>query len=110
MAKEASMKRRRAVGNAITYIVLVIISIIWLFPLFCLVVQSFRSYVTEFGGMVNYLLPKEFSLDSYKFLFSEECQFVKWYGNTLTIAAAVAVLHATTMMSAPFSSRCTAKL
>ena len=93
MAKEASMKRRRAVGNAITYIVLVIISIIWLFPLFCLVVQSFRSYVTEFGGMVNYLLPKEFSLDSYKFLFSEECQFVKWYGNTLTIAAAVAVLQ-----------------
>ena len=93
MAKEASMKRRRAVGNAITYIVLVIISIIWLFPLFCIVVQSFRSYVTEFGGMVNYLLPKEFSLDSYKFLFSEECQFVKWYGNTLTIAAAVAVLQ-----------------
>ena len=55
MAKEASMKRRRAVGNAITYIVLVIISIIWLFPLFCIVVQSFRSYVTEFGGMVIHL-------------------------------------------------------
>ena len=93
MAKEASMKRRRALGNAITYVILTIISIIWLFPLVCIVIQSFRSYITEFGGMVNYLIPKEFSLDSYKFLFSEECQFVKWYGNTLTIAAVVAVLQ-----------------
>ena len=93
MAKEASMKRRRAIGNAITYVVLTLISIVWLFPFVCLVIQSFRSYITEFGGMVNYLIPKEFSLDSYKFLFSEESQFVKWYGNTLTIAGFVAVFQ-----------------
>ena len=93
MAKEVSMKRRRAVGNAFTYAILIVISIVWLFPFVCLVIQSFRSYITEFGGMVNYLIPKEFSLDSYKFLLSEECQFVKWYGNTLKIAAFVAVFQ-----------------
>lgn len=93
MAKEASMKKRRAIGNAVTYAILIIISIVWLFPFVCLVIQSFRSYITEFGGMVNYLIPKEFSLDSYKFLFSEESQFVKWYGNTLTIAIFVAIFQ-----------------
>ena len=62
MAKEVSMKRRRAVGNAFTYAILIVISIVWLFPFVCLVIQSFRSYITEFGGMVNYLIPKEFSL------------------------------------------------
>ena len=43
--------------------------------------------------MVNYLLPKEFSLDSYKFLFSKDCQFFKWYGNTLKIAVAVTICN-----------------
>lgn len=43
--------------------------------------------------MVDYLLPKQFSLDSYKFLFSSESKFFRWYLNTLTIAAFVAVLQ-----------------
>ena len=88
-----SMKTKRAISNAITYIVLVLISIIWLFPFVCLILQSLRSYNEGGGGMVDYLLPKQFSLDSYTFLFSSESQFVRWYGNTLTIAIFVAVLQ-----------------
>lgn len=87
------MKTKRAISNAITYVVLVIISIIWLFPFLCLILQSLRSYNEGGGGMVDYLLPKQFSLDSYTFLFSSESQFVRWYGNTLTIAIFVAVLQ-----------------
>lgn len=88
-----SMKTKRAISNAITYIVLILISIIWLFPFVCLILQSLRSYNEGGGGMVDYLLPKQFSLDSYTFLFSSESQFVRWYGNTLTIAIFVAVLQ-----------------
>ncbi|MDE5866459.1 MAG: ABC transporter permease subunit [Lachnospiraceae bacterium] len=88
-----SMKTKRAISNAITYVVLVIISIIWLFPFVCLILQSLRSYNEGGGGMVDYLLPKQFSLDSYTFLFSSESLFVRWYGNTLTIAIFVAVLQ-----------------
>ncbi len=39
------------------------------------------------------MLPKTFSLDSYKFLFSEECQFFRWYGNTLIIAVFVTIFQ-----------------
>lgn len=87
------MKTKRAISNAITYVVLVIISIIWLFPFVCLILQSFRSYNEGGGGMVDYLLPKQFSMDSYTFLFSSESKFVRWYGNTLIIAIFVAVLQ-----------------
>lgn len=91
MAEKKLHKIKR--HNTGAYIVLVILSIIWLFPFVCLVLQSFRSYITEPGGMVNYLLPKHFSLDSYKFLFSEDCKFLRWYGNTLIIALAVSILQ-----------------
>ena len=58
--KTSSRSRNRKIGNAITYAVLIVISIIWLFPFVGLVLQSFRSYVSEYGGMVAYLMPKEF--------------------------------------------------
>ena len=35
----------------------------------------------------------KFSLDNYKFLFSGETNFLRWYGNTLTIAVCIGALH-----------------
>ncbi len=91
-AKEPKLHKIHS-HNGIAYVVLVIISIIWVLPFVFLLLQSFRSYLTEYGGMVNYLLPKHFSLDNYKFLFSGECKFLRWYGNTLIIASVVSVLQ-----------------
>ena len=55
--------------NASIYIILILMSIIWLCPFVFLVLQSFRSYLTEHGGMVSYIVPKAFSMDNYIFLF-----------------------------------------
>ncbi len=97
------MASKKKAGLIISYIVLILISLIWLFPFFCLILQSFRSYKTEFGGMVNYLVPKTFSLDSYKFLFGEGCQFTRWYLNTLVIACFVAVLQTIIIICVSFA-------
>ncbi|MCD8068299.1 MAG: ABC transporter permease subunit, partial [Lachnospiraceae bacterium] len=78
-------------GHVAAYIVLILISIVWLLPFVGIVLQSFRSFTLEYGGMVDYLLPKTFSLDSYTWLFSGDSQFVKWYANTVTIAFFVAI-------------------
>ncbi len=91
--KTASMSRKRAISNFFAYIMLIIISIVWLFPFFGLIMQSFRSYSSEYGGMVDYIIPKQFSVDNYRFLFSGETNFLRWYGNTVIIALAVAVLQ-----------------
>ena len=77
----------RRVNGAI-YTVLTIISIVWLVPFVFLILQSFRSYATEYGGMVDYLMPKRFSLDNYRFLF-EGSNFFAWWGKTLLIGAIV---------------------
>ncbi|MBQ9332993.1 MAG: ABC transporter permease subunit [Lachnospiraceae bacterium] len=89
------MKTKRMIGNAISYLVLIIISIVWLFPFFGLVLQSFRSYdpAVEYGGMVNYLIPKTFSLDNYRFILSGETNFLIWYKNTIIIAVFVSILQ-----------------
>ena len=52
--------------NASIYAVLIIMSIIWLCPFVFLVLQSFRG---ESGGQVAYVLPKQWTLDNYAFLF-----------------------------------------
>lgn len=88
-----SKKKFKNVGS---YTLLVIISIIWLIPFVCIVLQSFRSFDPavepgQNGGMVAYLLPKTFSLDSYEWLFSGESQFFRWYLNTFIIALFVSI-------------------
>ncbi|MBP3278251.1 MAG: sugar ABC transporter permease [Butyrivibrio sp.] len=89
-----SYKTKKTISNVLTYILLVIISIIWLFPFVGLVLQSFRSYATEYGGMVDYLVPKSFSLDNYKFLFdTAQTNYLLWYKNTIVIAVCVAALQ-----------------
>ena len=84
------MKSRKRITNTITYIVLIVISVIWLFPVVGLVLQSFRG---ESGGMVAYLVPKEWSWKNYQYLFGGQSKFLTWYGNTLTIALFVSVLQ-----------------
>jgi arabinogalactan oligomer/maltooligosaccharide transport system permease protein len=84
---KGSYKAKRTASNILAYIVLILISIIWLFPFVGLVLQSFRSYATEYGGMVDYLVPKAFSLDNYRFLFDKsQTNYLLWYRNTIVIA------------------------
>ena len=94
MAKEPKMrKQHKTLGNVIAHIALVLISCIWLFPFVGIVLQSFRSYLTEDGTMVSYLVPKSFSFDNYAYLFNAAggSKFLRWYGNTFIIAFCVAI-------------------
>ena len=86
------MSAKRKFTNIVSYIVLIFISIIWLFPFFGILMTSLRSY-KDYGGLTNYVIPKHFSLDNYKFLFSNKTKFLQWYGNTLIIAIFVTLLQ-----------------
>ncbi len=89
------MKQKRAIGNFFSYVLLILISLIWLFPFFGLLMQSFRSFdpAVEYGGMVDYIIPHTFSLDNYKFLFDGTTNYVRWYLNTLIISSVVSVVN-----------------
>ena len=76
------MRARRAVGNTVGQTVLTALALLWLVPLFYLLVQSFRG---EPGAWSPTFFPQTWTLDNYKRLFTET-EFPRWYGNTLLIA------------------------
>ncbi len=88
--RHMSLRTLNAVSNTTIHILLVIISIIWIIPFFCIVMQSFRVESTH---TVGYVIPHTWGLDNYKNLFAEGSYFPKWYLNTFIMAVAVAALQ-----------------
>lgn len=86
--KGLGMHAKRRIGDAIIYIILTLMSIIWLTPFVCIVLQSFR---TESTWQVGYVVPKVWGFDNYVAIFQSD--FVRWYLNTLIIASVVAVIN-----------------
>ena len=82
-------KASRRLGNAVVYVILVLITLIWLFPFFGIVLESFR---VETPAQVSYLWPKEFGLDNYIRLF-KETDFFRWFTNTGIMGVCTAVLQ-----------------
>ncbi len=93
MAKSKKIHSKKAhIGLPIAYIVLIVLSVLWLFPIFWIVLTSFRG---EGGAFVPYIIPKTFVLDNYKTLLfntSGNYPFVRWFWNTLFVAGISCVL------------------
>lgn len=86
--RSMGIKAANTASNIVIYILLGIITVIWLVPFVCIVLQSFRC---ESPHMVGYIIPKEWGLDNYVNLFSTK--FPRWYMNTFLIALAAAVFQ-----------------
>ena len=89
------MKRRRLTRRRIldllVYAILILLAVIWLIPVFFLIVHSFRA---EPGAAIRYIFPKAYTLDNYTRLFTETqlFNFPRWYKNTLIVSAASCVI------------------
>ena len=79
------MAARKRISNTVSYVILVLISVIWLTPFFLLVMQSFEVAKT---GWSSRAFPEQFGFDNYLYLFSPdtETDFNRWYFNTFVIA------------------------
>lgn len=87
--KHMRASTNRKIANTLTYIILILMSIIWICPFVFIVLESFRCETTM---MVGYVIPKQWGLDNYKRLFTET-NFIKWFGNTLIIALVASVIQ-----------------
>jgi len=87
------------ISNASVYAVLTIISIVWLLPFVYLIFQAFRG---ESRSMVNYVLPKEWSLSNFEILFTET-KFLNWYLNTFIIALFTACIQTVFVLSVSYA-------
>ena len=86
--RHMGLKTSRAISNTAIHVLLIVISIIWLIPFICIVLQSFR---VENTGPVGYVVPNVWGTDNYVRLF--ETDFPRWYTNTFICALATAVLQ-----------------
>ena len=93
-----SLKLRRFLANLLIYIILAVMSVIWLSPIVWLVLQSFGTSI----GVRARLIPTSWTFDAYLGLFSDwsgvkaggafDGKFPLWFGNTLIVAVCACLI------------------
>ena len=99
--RKASMGARtsRRIGNTITYIILIMITVIWLFPFEGIVLESFKVNTQAMDGE---FWPEKFGLDNYIRLF-KETDFLIWFKNTAIMGIATAVFQTFFVLSMSYT-------
>lgn len=87
------MKTKRFIKNTFVHLLLTVLSIIWVLPIFYVILTSFRE---EGGSYKSYIWPKNFTLDNYINLFDSNSviNFEQWFINTFVIACFSMVITA----------------
>lgn len=117
MKQHMGMKASSRISNIVIYVILILVSIIWLVPFVCIVIQSFRVNPTGLMQKLIYnpdgeIHPEQairFGFDNYVRLFVNQKVaadgtivmqstfktngFLRWYLNTFIIALIVAVVQ-----------------
>lgn len=101
MKSSGSMSRNRRIKSIASYVVLVVLSVIWLMPIAWVVMTSFRE---ESGSYTAYFFPKGYTLDNYIKLLTDNQQFhfTKWFTNTLFVAVCSCVISTFFILSVAY--------
>jgi len=81
-----SARKRKTATNTAVYIILAVLSVIWLIPIIYLVITSFRG---EPGAWLDgYIIPKQWTFSNYTRLFTDTTSFnyPRWFLNTFIVA------------------------
>ena len=85
----ASHRARKIAKVTSIYVVLAIVSVIWILPFVYLLLQSFAG-----PNQSMYFIPHQWSLRGYEILFTEPTQkFWLWWINTFILAFATAIIQ-----------------
>ncbi len=87
LKRHMGLKAANRISNFFVYLLLIVISVVWLIPFIFIVLQSFR---VESTYQVGYVIPQQWGFDNYLKLWNSD--FKVWYLNTFIIALASAVL------------------
>lgn len=94
MKKEGSIKSARLADNIVTYLILIVISLIFLFPCVWLIAASFSKSgdIHSFSGF----FPEEFSVQTFVDLFTDDVNglypYGRWFLNTLYVATMTCII------------------
>ena len=85
------MSRHKKITSICLHVLLTILAVIWLIPVFWLVLSSFRA---EKGAYTSNLWPQAFTFDNYIRLFTDTrlFNFPRWFMNTLFVAVCSCII------------------
>lgn len=89
----------RRLGNTVIYIVLILMTVVWLFPFFGILLESFK---VNTQGMDGKLIPEKWGFDNYIRLFTET-DFLIWFRNTTLMGIATAVFQTFFVLSMSYT-------
>lgn len=107
--KYKSLKRAKKLSTIGAYILLIILSIIWIYPILWIVLSAFRQEYTDGildTRIVSHYFPRGFGIENFRMLFAET-RFIRWFGNTLLVAVCSCVLSTILVLSVAY---CMSKL
>ena len=94
-----SVKASRNLTNTFIYALLIIMTVLWLFPFVGIILESLR---VEIPSQVDYFWPKRFGLNNYIRLFTET-DFPKWFLHTGLMGVATAVFQTFFILSMSYT-------
>lgn len=95
-------KQKKNSKLTISYLILIMLSIIWLVPILWVILNSLRG---EPGSYTPYFWPKSYTLDNFIRLFTDTKQFYfgKWFGNTFIVAVFTCILSTFYVLSISYA-------
>lgn len=101
MKLSSSYRARKSVGTIVCYVVLSVLSLVWIMPILWVILTSFRA---EPGSFTPYFWPKGLTLDNYKNLFNDTqiFYFPRWFLNTLVVAICSCLLSTFYILSVSY--------
>lgn len=93
--KTASYKAQKTASLILSYILLVVLSVIWLYPILWIILNAFRTETNDMGDLIGVVVsnywPKKVGFNNFVNLFTTT-KFIRWFLNTFMVAAASCVL------------------
>ena len=101
-AEKNKLSPRRRIVNFLVHLLLAVLAIIWVLPIFWIVLTSFRA---EPGAYTNTFLPQGYTLNNYIKLFTDRnvLNFPKMFLNTLIIAIFCCIFSTFFVLSVAYS-------
>ena len=93
--KTASYRAQKTASLILSYILLVVLSVIWLYPILWIILNAFRTETNDMGDLIGVVVsnywPKKVGFNNFANLFTTT-KFLRWFLNTFMVAAASCVL------------------
>ena len=92
-------RAKTRLSNTIIYIILIVMSIVWLTPFVCILLESFRMESTY---QVGYIIPKQWGFGNYVNLWNNT-NFPTWFKNTLIIGVVASLVQTLITLSMSYT-------